>query len=400
MIRPLASVLRAAAFLTRLPAVPGAFAGPPVPLGHDAPAFPVVGLAAAAVPALVLLGLAHAGLSPLAAAALATLLLVALTGALHEDGLGDTADGLFGHADKARALAIMKDSRVGTYGALALTGALLLRVSLLADIATGSGAHAALALLAAATASRGAMALLWSMLPSADPGGLADRMGRPSALAGRAAALIGLVLASALAAPAFGWASLLLPPFLGALAFAALRGVLVRRLGGQTGDTLGACQQITEIAGSSASRSSRREREEERQAEEKIADAGEESEAGADVARPRLAPPRRVEHGRVDGEFAVAARAAEREVQRPAQAASGQPALGERWCGPSASAARRAREAAVRPSPIQAASTKSPAVRRAGIQLAPSSSRAAAHPKARWRSLMWPIMESAVFSIL
>ncbi|MBB3936654.1 adenosylcobinamide-GDP ribazoletransferase [Aureimonas phyllosphaerae] len=248
MIRLVHSVLRACAFLTRLPTVPAAFAGAPVALGRDAPAFPVAGILAAALPALVLLGLLAAGLAPLAAATAAVLLLVVLTGALHEDGLGDTADGIFGHADRDRALAIMKDSRIGTYGALALMGSLALRISLLAAIAELSGPHAALALLAAAAGSRGAMALLWSALPSADPGGLADRVGRPSGRRGAAAALVGLALSAALTLPVFGWSALALPPALAALGWFWLRGVLLRRLGGQTGDTLGACQQIGEIA--------------------------------------------------------------------------------------------------------------------------------------------------------
>lgn len=248
MIRLVHSVLRASAFFTRLPAVPAAFAGPVVPLGRDAPAFPVVGALAAALPALVLAGLLALGLTPLAASASAVLFLVALTGALHEDGLGDTADGLFGHADRERALAIMKDSRIGTYGALALMGSLILRITFLAAIAGASGATGALALMAAAAGSRGAMALLWSALPSADPGGLADRIGRPPKRDGWTAASVGLALASILAVPVLGWGALVLPPALAALVLLWLRGVLVRRLGGQTGDALGACQQLTEIA--------------------------------------------------------------------------------------------------------------------------------------------------------
>ena len=113
MIASLYSALRATAFLTRLPPAARAFAGGPHPLGRDVAAFPVVGLLAAALPAGLLLFLCRLGLDPLAAAAFAVLTLVALTGALHEDGLGDTADGLFGHRDAEAALAIMKDSRIG-----------------------------------------------------------------------------------------------------------------------------------------------------------------------------------------------------------------------------------------------------------------------------------------------
>ena len=175
MIQPVASLLRALSFLSRFPALPEAFRGGPHPLAADAPAFPVVGLIVGLLPALLLLLAMAAGLAPFIAALLALALMVASTGALHEDGLGDTADGLFGHAGKDRALAIMKDSRIGTYGLLALAFALLLRIALLAEVATASPLAAACALLAAASASRGGMGLLWSSLPSARPDGIAGR---------------------------------------------------------------------------------------------------------------------------------------------------------------------------------------------------------------------------------
>ena len=264
MIASLYSALRATAFLTRLPPAARAFAGGPHPLGRDVAAFPVVGLLAAALPAGLLLFLCRLGLDPLAATAFAVLTLVALTGALHEDGLGDTADGLFGHRDAEAALAIMKDSRIGTYGALALMGSLLLRITLVADLAVRQPTAGALAMLGAAAASRGAMAWLWSALPTADRGGLADRVGRPGPAAGRRAALLGAALAvltgaaagvlaagegtSLEAAAARGAGAALLGLALALLVLFRLAGILMRRLGGQTGDALGAAQQLTEIA--------------------------------------------------------------------------------------------------------------------------------------------------------
>ncbi|WP_062205856.1 adenosylcobinamide-GDP ribazoletransferase [Aureimonas sp. AU12] len=253
MTATLFAFLRACAFLTRLPPVSRAFASGPHPLGRDAAVFPLVGLAAAAGPAALLAILPMLGLGVLPAAAIAVLALVALTGALHEDGLGDAADGLFGHRDAPSALAIMKDSRIGTYGALALTGSVLLRTAFLADLGAGSPHAAALALLAAAALSRGAMAWLWSALPTADRGGLADRVGRPAAATGLKAAGGGAFLSIALGlvaggASLSGFAAALLPLAFAAGSLAWLRAVLKRRLGGQTGDTLGAAQQITEIA--------------------------------------------------------------------------------------------------------------------------------------------------------
>jgi len=247
-MRPDLALLRTLAFLSRLPPVPRAFRNGPHPLGADAPLFPVAGLVIALFPALLLpLGVAL-GLSPPVAATLALLALVALTGALHEDGLGDTADGLFGHRPAADALRIMKDSRIGTYGALALIGSLILRVALLSQISAASPAGAALALVGAAAASRGWMAWVWSRLPTADPGGLADRVGRPGRHAGLLALGIGLLLLAASGGLAAGPWGLALPALLSALPVLWLARILRRRLGGQTGDTLGAAQQLAEIA--------------------------------------------------------------------------------------------------------------------------------------------------------
>lgn len=248
MIQPVASALRALSFLSRFPAIPGAFRGGPHPLAADAPAFPAVGLIVGLLPAALLLLALAAGLAPFTAALLALALMVASTGALHEDGLGDTADGLFGHAGKDRALAIMKDSRIGTYGVLALAFALLLRIALLAEVATASPLAAACALLAAASASRGGMGLLWSSLPSARPDGIADSLGRPTRRQGLWSLALGAASGVLLGLPAAGFAGVALAAAISAGVYLWLRSVLRRRLGGQTGDTLGACQQVLDIA--------------------------------------------------------------------------------------------------------------------------------------------------------
>ncbi|KQT83188.1 hypothetical protein ASG48_13970 [Aurantimonas sp. Leaf443] len=219
-------------------------------LGDDAHAFPLAGLLAGAAPALALLAGGTLGLSPAVSATLALGLLVALTGALHEDGLADVADGLFGHHGRERALAIMKDSRIGAYGTLALVLSVALRIALLADLATAAPALAALALLGAAAASRGAMALFWASLPSADPGGLADSVGQPSRNRGLQGAVLGALLLglAALPAGASGIAGALLGLGLTAALLSLFARFLLRRLGGQTGDGLGAAQQIGETA--------------------------------------------------------------------------------------------------------------------------------------------------------
>jgi adenosylcobinamide-GDP ribazoletransferase len=166
---------------------------------------------------------------------------LALTGALHEDGLADTADGFLGGRDRAEKLAILRDSRHGTYGVLALVLSVLLRAAALADI--GDVIHGALALIAAHAASRAALpAAMWGLAP-ARPDGLGAQAGTPRASGAIAAAVIGMAIALAA-----------LGPGRGALAL-GLAGVFVfgmaelarRQIGGYTGDVLGAFQQTGEI---------------------------------------------------------------------------------------------------------------------------------------------------------
>ena len=243
----LAGLLRSLAFLSRFPAPAAAFRGAPA-LARDAWAFPLAGLAIGALPALLLLGSAALGLSPPASVLLALALLAFITGALHEDGLADTADGLFGHADRERALLIMADSRIGAYGALALILSVSIRAALLVELGARAPASAALALLGAASSSRGAMGWLWSSLPAAKPSGLAAGFGRPAPRVGLAALAIGALLTGGCGLAAVGWLAAVLPPALAFAAVLVLRGRFRRRLGGQTGDTLGAAQQIADAA--------------------------------------------------------------------------------------------------------------------------------------------------------
>ena len=241
------ATLRALTFLTRFPPSARAFTGTH-PLGEDVHAFPLAGLIAS-TPAVVVLWLATSlGLTPLVAAILAIAAQVATTGALHEDGLGDVADGLGGHHEKPRALAIMKDSRVGSYGALAIVISIAMRIALVAALIEISTEAAVLALLSVASVSRGAMAWLWSSLPSADPGGLADSVGRPEKTKGRTALLIGLAVYIIGGLFAVGAGSTLAGFVLASLLLLWFRESLIRRLGGQTGDTLGAAQQLVEIS--------------------------------------------------------------------------------------------------------------------------------------------------------
>ncbi|MEB8385755.1 adenosylcobinamide-GDP ribazoletransferase [Rhodobacteraceae bacterium KMM 6894] len=185
----------------------------------------------------------HLGLPTALAALIMLAALIALTGAMHEDGLADSVDGLWGGWTPARRLEIMKDSHIGTYGVIALIlglGARWGALWALLDVGTGT---AVTAVIVAAMLSRAVMpALMWA-LPHARNDGLSHHVGR---VPGQTV-LAGVCVASG--------AALLLT---GASAFVALivaggvslgiRAISRAKIGGQTGDILGATQQITEIA--------------------------------------------------------------------------------------------------------------------------------------------------------
>lgn len=229
----------AAVFLTILPLrVEGEIAGSD--RAQALRAAPLVGLAVGLVGALVFAALIGLALSPLVAALAALGAMAAATGALHEDGLADFADGLGGGDAEAR-LAIMRDSRLGSYGALALVFSIGLRAAALDEIAQSG--LAAFALVAAASASRGLMPLLSLWLEPARRDGLGAGLGEPSQEAVATAAIIAL-LAALLLGPLAG----LLAIILGAGAVAGVAALARARLGGYTGDVFGAAQQAAETA--------------------------------------------------------------------------------------------------------------------------------------------------------
>lgn len=209
---------------------------------------PVAGALLALPPALMLALLGLTDLPPLATSLLAVVLAMMLTGALHEDGLADVADGFFGASRRERRLEIMKDSRIGAFGTLALLTGVGLRTVLLAALVERVGAvSAALLLILAETASRAAMVAVWTRLPPARPDGLAAASGQPSSRAAALALFLGL------AAALFALALLPAAAVLAALALAATAAMgtalLARaRIGGHTGDVLGATQQVALVA--------------------------------------------------------------------------------------------------------------------------------------------------------
>jgi adenosylcobinamide-GDP ribazoletransferase len=229
----------AVTFLTRLPMPkPSCNAGR---LADAAWAFPLVGAGIGAVAGFIFLLAQVLRLGDWLAALLAVLAGIALTGALHEDGLADTADGLIGGRDRADALAIMRDSRHGTFGVLAIVLSVLLRTAALVAIA--DAVHAGLALIAAHAASRGALPVAMRVMAPARADGLGVEAGRPSAPAAIAAVTISVLIGLAALGPTRGAIAL---GAAGATMFAA--GMLAqRRIGGYTGDIIGAFQQVGEI---------------------------------------------------------------------------------------------------------------------------------------------------------
>jgi len=234
-----AELCLALGFLTRLP-VPLAPTIAALPLATAmrafAPAGAVVGALGAGIYALVW----FAGLPPMLAALLGLAATIWASGALHEDGFADFADAA-GARDIERRLAIMRDSRIGTFGVLALLFSLGLRATALA--ALNDPATVAIAWIAAAAASRAALAWPMYRLPFARSDGAAVRAGRPSAM--HAAAALAIGAAFLLPLGLFGFALALLFASAATLYTSALAR---RQLGGQTGDALGMVQQTVEIA--------------------------------------------------------------------------------------------------------------------------------------------------------
>lgn len=208
-------------------------------------AWPLVGAVLGAIGAALASAALWLGVTPGVTAALVLALGAMLTGGLHEDGLSDSADGLYGGWTRERRLEIMKDSRVGSYGVLALVLVTLARWSALTAVLVygqdGGGLWAAL--VATGALSRAPMGLMMALLPNARGEGLSHATGRPSPLT----AVAGLAIAVLLAVGLTGWTAV-------PLVFATLAVTLwlafsaLRRIGGQTGDVLGATQQLAEVA--------------------------------------------------------------------------------------------------------------------------------------------------------
>lgn len=250
MLQQLRLFLTAVQFFTRLPV--------PAWVGHSAQQlaqatryFPLVGIVVGTLAALAL-WLAALCLPPALAVGLSIAVGVLVTGAFHEDGLGDFADGFGGGHSREQILAIMKDSRIGSYGAITLVLVLLLKFQALLALHDEHGLMlAAAALIAAHGYSRLLAASL--MLTQHYVRDDASARAKPAAQRLDAAGIV-VALLTGLAALALPWAAgtaataLLSAAATALLVRAWLGWRLQRRLGGYTGDCLGAVQQLTELA--------------------------------------------------------------------------------------------------------------------------------------------------------
>jgi adenosylcobinamide-GDP ribazoletransferase len=248
-VRDLLQMLR---FHSRLPVPVLGFEGE----GHAPPDFrvaprmlPIAGAMIALPSALALWLAAAAGLPPLVAAAISLAILALATGAMHEDGLADAFDGLAGAGTRERRLEIMKDSRIGAFGAVSLVLALMVRAAALAGLLPILGAAgSALAVVAAAALSRPVSLMPLALLPAARREGASAAVGRPGGATFAVAAALGFGLAAGLCMLAGAGAAAALAGFAAALVLAALLTWWANRaIGGQTGDIAGACQQLAEI---------------------------------------------------------------------------------------------------------------------------------------------------------
>jgi adenosylcobinamide-GDP ribazoletransferase len=238
-------------FYSRLPLPSRAFGSEAYAMfdfGRAASAVPVAGALIGAVGALALVVASALGLPPLAVSLVALATLVVATGALHEDGLADCADGFGGGKTREAKLAIMKDSRVGTYGAVALVLSLGLRAAALAALLDHGVAAAAAAIVAAAAVSRTLTLLPLTLLAPARADGAGHDAARPEGWPLFSAAALALLIGFAPMLAGLGFGHLLAVMLVASAAALAMTGLAFRAIGGQTGDVAGAAQQVAEIA--------------------------------------------------------------------------------------------------------------------------------------------------------
>jgi adenosylcobinamide-GDP ribazoletransferase len=222
-----------------------------LPLAHGLPvdgcdlsraswAMPVAGALIGGAGSLAYACASWIGLPSLPAAALALAATLAITGCLHEDGLADTADGFGGGRDAEHRLAIMRDSRLGTYGACALAASLMLRWSAVAAIVHPWSV--AVALTTAHAAARAPLPMFMRLIGPARSDGLSAAAGRPPFASAAAACALGALALLAGFGPLGALGGLVLLTCAGA----CMARLSMQAIGGQTGDVVGALEQVNE----------------------------------------------------------------------------------------------------------------------------------------------------------
>ncbi len=246
-----AKTLAALRFYSRLPLPAFAFEAAPFVTpdpANLAPYAPIAGAIMGACGALVLCVARGLGLPAFVSATLALSALVIVSGALHEDGLADVADGFGGGATSERKLEIMRDSRIGAYGGAALVLSLLVRAAAIGAL-TDEGARIA----AAALVIVGGLSRAYGLAPIAllDPArrdGAGASVGRLDVGVFLKSVGIALLIAVILGTGFIGFGRTALACLLGGGAAVATTRIARRQIGGQTGDVAGAAQQLAEIA--------------------------------------------------------------------------------------------------------------------------------------------------------
>lgn len=228
------------AFCTRLPLLHSAFAEG-AEIARASWAFPLVGAGVGLLGGLVCWLAASVGLHPFLSGVLALATTMFATGCLHEDGLADTVDGFGGGKTPQRKMEIMRDSGIGAYGAASLTLSIMLRAGAIASLAE-PGLMAS-ALFAAHAGSRAGLPAVMRLVPPARADGLSAQVGSPPQQSVVIAALLGLLALII----GLGFSGALIAAALVAAASFIIGRLCITQIGGQTGDVLGAVEQVSEI---------------------------------------------------------------------------------------------------------------------------------------------------------
>lgn len=242
----LAALGETATFFTRLPFN---FSGAPrFRLAQRLPTLPVLGIGIGLAAGIDLAVAQWLGAGPILAAFVGLLTAMVVSGALHEDGLADTADALGpAAATVERRLEILRDSRIGAFGALALIFSVGARVAALAQLAARDAGLALLALVAAHALSRAAIAWPMGALEPARGDGLGANTGQPTTNDVGIALAVGGGVAFLMLLGVSPMSAVLAPAIVFAIAWGMVP-LARERFGGYTGDVLGATQQVTEVA--------------------------------------------------------------------------------------------------------------------------------------------------------